>query len=394
MYITKILAVFLSILFSPIFSEALEHAPETFANKTRINRDIIHGIELLYDQEFDQAEGLFQKVIEEYPDDPIGFFYKAMVTWSRLAAGFWSDEVVRQFSERIDIAISVSKRRIEKKKADSLTYFYLGGALGFKGRFRLMQHRWLSSFFLARDAIKALKTCQNLDPQNKEVLFGLGMFDYYTARFSGILRFLSYFLLRKTDKQTGLKRLHAAAREAIYTEIEAKSLLLHIYLFLESDFPKALPLAEELADRFKKSHGYKYLLGVIYIRLGLDSKYRDIVAQLREGNQDEASWRSGFTRRNRALYLEASYYLFHGQYDMARSKLSLILSDPDPIRDPFMIAWPLLKIGMSYDLEGEREEALEYYERILEMKNGAGAQFLAQKYHYDPIEEEDPFLGY
>ena len=97
---------------------------------------------------------------------------------------------------------------------------------------------------------------------------------------------------------------------------------------------------------------------------------------------------------NRGLYLEAGYYLFHAQYDRARSKLETILSNTDSEKDPFMIAWPLLKIGMSYDLEGKREKALEYYNRILEMENGAGAQFLAEKYIDTPVKGTDPFLVY
>ncbi|UCF55777.1 MAG: hypothetical protein JSW15_06560, partial [Deltaproteobacteria bacterium] len=96
----------------------------------------------------------------------------------------------------------------------------------------------------------------------------------------------------------------------------------------------------------------------------------------------------------RALYLEASYYLFHDQYEKARFKLDAILSQPDPQSDPLMLAWPLLKKGMSYDLEGNREEAPKYYRKVLKMKNGAGAQFLAEKYLKVPAQKEDPFLVY
>ena len=59
-----------------------------------------------------------------------------------------------------------------------------------------------------------------------------------------------------------------------------------------------------------------------------------------------------------------------------------------------MIAWPLLKIGMSHDLEGNRERAIEYYRRVLDMENGAGAQFLAKKLLEDPLKKNDPFIGY
>jgi TolA-binding protein len=59
------------------------------------------------------------------------------------------------------------------------------------------------------------------------------------------------------------------------------------------------------------------------------------------------------------------------------------------------VAWPLLKIAMCLDLEQEREKAKKIYQQILDMENGAGAQFLAKKYLVGaPPRIRDPFLGY
>jgi len=375
-------------------TDAQENRSRPLSQEVKVNRNIIRGIELLYNWEFDESENLFFREIAKRIDDPMGYFYLAMVTWSKLASGFWSPEMVKQYGERIDKAISVAKQKIQAGKADSFTYLYLGGALGFKGRFQLMQRKWFSSFLLALEAIDAMKTSLKIDPNNRDVLFGLGIFDYYTARLSGMLKFLSYLLVHKGDKEEGLRKMHIAADEAIYSTIEAKSLLLHIYLFLEPGYSKALPLAEELAFRFKEAPRNIYFQGLAYVRLGMHSEYRAIVDYLNRRGQKETSPVNVSIWGKRGLYLEASYYLFHHQYDMARSKLQAILSQKNPEKDPFMIAWPLLKIGMSYDLENKRKMALDYYKSILEMKNGAGAQFLAEKYIDEPPERGDPFLGY
>ena len=162
-----------------------------------------------------------------------------MVSWSRLAAGSWSPANVSEFKNRIDTAIEKAEMRIEQTGGDSYDFFYFGGALGFKGRFELMKGRWVSSYFLARDAIDALNICRKLDPENKDVLLGLGTFDYYTDRLSGFLKFITSFLLYKGDMKRGLERLNIAAREAVFSSMETKSVLLHIYLFLEEDFEKA-----------------------------------------------------------------------------------------------------------------------------------------------------------
>ncbi len=379
----------------PLMPTHISEARNTTSKPTQVNQTIIKGIELLYDWKFDEAENLFNKIVAKKPKDPAGYFYLAMVTWSRLASGFWSSEMVDQYGDRIDEAIFIAKKKIEEEKADGFTYFYLGGALGFKGRFHLMQQKWLSSFLLALEAIKALETCQKMDPNNKDVLLGLGIFDYYTARLSGVLKFLSYLLIHEGNKVEGLRKLHVAAEEAIYSSIEAKSLLLHIYLFLEdTHYPKAIVLAQELAERFDQAPRNKYLEGVAYIRVGNENKYREVLNSFREKASRENSRENAGIWSRRVQYLEATHYLVRRQTEKARSKLDVVLSQPNPKLDPLMLAWPLLKKGMSYDIEGNREEALKYYRKILRLKNGAGAQFLAQRYLDEPAQREDPFLAY
>lgn len=355
---------------------------------------IITGMDLLYNWRSEEAERRFEQLIRESPDKPSGYFYHAMVTWSRLASGFWSPETVREFIERVDRTIDVANSRIEQDSGEPQDFFYLGGALGFKGRLELMRENWVSSFFLAADAVYALKACLKMDPHNKDVLFGLGVFDYYTARLSGVAKFLTHLLVHRGDKEEGLRKLHSAAREARYSATEAKSMLLHIYLFLEEDHAQARHIAEELDTRYDRNLRYKTLKGVSYIRLGMDRQLRETIHELRHGSPEEPPSNKGSPGENRALYLESIYNLYHGEYKEARSKLRLILSRSDVETDPSMNAWPIIKIGMSYDMEGNRDEATRYYKQVLTLKNGSGAQFLAKRYLDKPLIKGDPFIGY
>jgi hypothetical protein len=359
-----------------------------------INQDVLRGIELLYDLEFEEAERIFSRVVSEKPKKPVGYFYMAMVSWSRLSIGFWNKETLKEYIDRIDLTISVAKKRIENQDADSFDYFYLGGALGFKGRLELMRHNWFSSYLLAYEAIEALRKCEKMDPSNVDVLLGLGLYDYYTAKLSGVVKFLTYLFLYKGDKDEGLRKLKRAADNAVYSAIESKSMLLHIYLFMEEDFQKALPFARELGGEFRKNPRYKYLEGIVYIRGGQDAQYADVLNFIRAESRRQESKPKAQMWANQALYLEASYHLFRNQPDQARAKLDALLAQVDPVTDPAMAVWPLLKRGMSYDLEGKRDSALEIYRSILTLENGAGAQFLAEKGIDEAINKGDPFLGY
>ena len=175
----------------PHASKGLAHADE----KKTPNPEILRGIHLLYDYQFDAAEKAFENLVHAFPRRPEGHFYSAMVTWCRLASGFWTPDMVREYVRRVDRTVRVAKKRIKESGGDSYDYFYLGGALGFKGRFELSRGHYLSAFFCAMEAIDGLKRCREMDPDNRDVLLGLGIFDYYTARLSGVLRFLSYLLM-------------------------------------------------------------------------------------------------------------------------------------------------------------------------------------------------------
>ncbi|MGE5839165.1 MAG: tetratricopeptide repeat protein [Deltaproteobacteria bacterium] len=394
---SPVIRIFLQLLLILIFFVYFPHslAGEPLKlDKRHPNRDIIEGINHLYDLEFDEAEKSFSRVVARRPDHPAGYFYMAMVTWSRLSVGFWTDQNLKEYVERIDKTISVARKRIEINEKDSRSYFYLGGALGFKGRFELMQHKWFSSYNLAYEAIEALKTCQKLDSENKDVLLGLGIYDYYTAKLSGVLKFLTYLFLHKGDKDEGLRKLHTAADEAVYSGLEAKSMLIHIYLYLEEDYDRALPLIQDLRTRFRKNMRYLFFEGLVYIRKDRESKYREMVDSLVAESRRKESAGDRIIWHNQALYLEATYHLFRGETESARSKLDTILSTAEPDLDPDMIAFPLVKKGMSYDLEGKRDMALEFYRQVLELDNGAGAQFLAQKCLDEAPKRGDPFLGY
>jgi tetratricopeptide (TPR) repeat protein len=393
-FFSLMLALFLFFPLQPAVW-GLEHEENSDFQVAQVNKTIINGIHLLYDERFEEATNIFLKVIAESPKKPDGYFYMAMVSWSRLASGFWSTEVVDEFKKRIDRTIHVARSRIEEgSKPDSYDYFFLGGALGFKGRFEMMRGNWLSSFFLARDAIGALNTCLEMDPDNKDVMLGIGTFDYYTAHLSGVLKFLTYLLLHKGNKEEGIRKLQLAAEEATYSKTEARSMLLHIFLFIEEDFSKALDLAEGLSKKYDMNLRYHSLKGVCYIRMDRVVRYRDTVYGLRQRSLQSSSLSAASQWRRRALYLETVYDLYHGKYPEARSKLNEILSRADPENDPAMIAFPLVKMGMSYDLEGDREEAQKYYRRVMNMENGSGAQFLAKKLLAAPPKEKDPFIGY
>ncbi len=347
---------------------------------------------MLYNCKFDEAERIFNAMSASYPHLPVGHFYLAMVSWSKLASGFWSGATVNQFKERIDSVIDSAGARVNENPKDAESHFFLGGALGFKGRFELMKENWFSSFILASDAVDHLNNCLKIDPNNKEVLLGLGIYEYYTAKMSGVVKFLSYLLIRKGGRDEGLKKLHTAAAEALYSGSEAKSTLLHIYMFMEEDYEKALFLVNDLARRYPETSRYQFLKGVCHVFRGEDEAYRETLSNMRQSALPSSS--KGMNWERSAMYMSAAYAMIRGDLDSAMVYLERLRDLADPDADPAMVAWPILKAGMIWDLRGEREKAMNIYSSVLNMENASGAQFLAKRYLRSPIRRGDPFVAY
>jgi hypothetical protein len=110
-FFSLILAAFLSFSIYQTAS-CQENSTNSEICQVKVCQTTLKGIELLYNLEFDVAEGLFQEVVAESPDRPAGYFYLAMVTWSRMVAGFWAPETVNEYKKRIDRTVQVAKARI------------------------------------------------------------------------------------------------------------------------------------------------------------------------------------------------------------------------------------------------------------------------------------------
>ncbi|PIX18167.1 MAG: hypothetical protein COZ70_15600 [Deltaproteobacteria bacterium CG_4_8_14_3_um_filter_51_11] len=392
------IAIFVSLfLVYPFPAQAEENAKLTVLSqyeRSLLQANIIKGIDMLYSSRFDEAEELFHRMASAYPSVPAPHFYMAMVSWSRLATGFWSKAMVEQFRERLDKAIDIAGSRVDEVPGDAENHLFLGGALGFKGRFELMKENWFPSFILASDAVDHLNRCLKIDPTNKEVLLGLGIYEYYTAKMSGILKFLTYLLIRKGGKEKGLKKLHTAAADAIYSASEAKSTLVHIYMFMEEDYEKALSLVSDLVARYPETTRYHFLKGVCHIFKGEEDAYKETLSTLISRKNIIASQSEAMKWERVADYLSVTYAMIKNDLDSAILYLERLREKADPEGDPAMVAWPLLKTAMVYDLRGEREKAVGIYHSILNMDNGSGAQFLAKRYLSAPLRKGDPFIGY
>ena len=151
----------------------------------------------------------------------------------------------------VNNAINLANKLIGKKKKngeppDEWLYFYLGGALGFRGLYRFNRNKFLSAFRDGIGAIKQLDICMKLDPNMYDAYYGLGCFYYWKSAKSRFLWFLPFV---SDERAKGIEDLITAVKKGRYTKKEARNALLRVYLN-EQLYSQTIKLADIIEKEF------------------------------------------------------------------------------------------------------------------------------------------------
>ena len=76
---------------------------------------IQQGIDLIYNLRFAEAERHFQAIVAAEPDNPLGYFFRAMVSWWRILIDLPDKTHDAEFHARLKQCIEVCDRRLGKR---------------------------------------------------------------------------------------------------------------------------------------------------------------------------------------------------------------------------------------------------------------------------------------
>lgn len=380
-------ALILLLLSSDILSAQWDLGPD-------IDRRIQKGVDHIYNLEFYDAEQLFAEVIRLRPAHPAGYFFRAMIQWWRVLSNIEDESHDERFYEMLEEVIDMCDTMLEKDPDDITALFFKGGSLGFRGRLRGTRGNW---FGAARDGIAALpiiRTAHVLDSTNYDVLLGIGIYHYYAdivpSEYPIVKPFMVFF--PSGDRKKGLEQLELASQKAKYASIEATYFLAQNYFLFEKNNQKALQLASGLSKRYPRNPVFLRVMGRCHVSLG---NWDDVFRVFSEVVVRTTERQTGF---DAADAREAYYYI--GKYFMNLEKIeeSLVnfqrceeLSQQlDTNGASGFSSMASLQIGMIYDLQKRRQEALAKYRAVLKMRNFENTHRDAQTYMEQPYKGKNP----
>lgn len=344
---------------------------------------IREGVQDTYNLRFESADAAFRKVAQAHPDHPAGPFFLAMVEWWRILITIEDESRDDRFYDMLDDVIDMCDDRLDRNENDIAGLFFKGGAIGFKGRLQANRKSWVSAAKTGKEALPVVMDASELAPDNADLAFGTGIYDYYAAVLPDrypVLKPLMVFL-PEGNKALGIKELKLAAEKGRYANYEAMYFLLQVYYGMENKPSNAMHYARRLVEAFPENPVFHRYLGRTYIKLGNWERAAEVFSDIAK--------RSGADKRgySKRMLREAQYYLGYNamqtknlgnamKYLVECDKISRSLDD-EP--SGFMIM-ANLRMGQVHDMMEQRSYAVKQYDKVLRMPDFNGSHDLAKRY--------------
>jgi tetratricopeptide (TPR) repeat protein len=332
------------------------------------------GIDFIYRIKFDSANAIFQTMINSDPKDPAGYFMQAMTVWWRIYLNKDDESNDEYYRSKVDKCIEVCDERLSKNENDDWALFLKGGVIGYRGLLNSIRDNWLKAVDDGKEGLSLIQRSYELNPNNKDAVFGIGLYnygaDYVTDKYP-FLKTLLYFF-PKGNKELGLSQIRDCAENAKYSKTEANVVLCYVNLIYEKNYYESENYADKLYKQYPENPVFEKYLGRSYVGL---AKWDQSIYLWKGILSKIDSNKAGYN--NTPLKIECSYYLGltymktnvpDSAIKYYQQALSLTKEYDKEGESPQQV-FAALGLGMTYDLKGSRNEAIKYYDMVLNMKD-------------------------
>lgn len=341
------------------------------------------GIKQIYNIEFEQAEKTFRSILTDYPENPAGRFFLAMVDWWKILLDLDNESYDQMFFQKLEDVIFHCNQILKKDKNNVDALFFKGGAIGFRGRLRALRDSWLKAADDGREALPIVEYASKLDPSNQDVQLGFGIYNYYAAvipeEFPYIKPLMIFF--PKGDKEKGIAQLVNTAQNGKYAKYEAQYFLMTLFFNYEKNYDEAKKYADNLTSLFPRNPSFQRWLGRIYARLG-DWKNADSVFSnyLQKADSNFYGFNFPYGLREShyyvAVHLKNEQLLDSSKYHF--EKCIVISNQIDKEEDSGFKINSTLYLAQIFEEKKDIESSIEYYKKVLKMRNWNNSHQLAE----------------
>ncbi len=216
-------------------------------NPPEIQILIQSGLEYAYIEKFDSAQTYFDKIIESYPENPAGYFFKAaLLQLKMMDQCHYAEE--KEYLSLMKQIITYTEKILEEEK-NVWAEFYLGSSYINSAFHEGSKNNYFEAFKYSVKGGKILHGIIKNNPTFFDAYFGAGASEYFWARAT---RYLPILKLADGKIDEAIRKLHIAAQKSLYSGQMSRNALAYIY-GEENDFSNADAIIDSLLLDYPKS---------------------------------------------------------------------------------------------------------------------------------------------
>ena len=342
------------------------------------------GYQHVFNYDYDDADQVFRRLDEQFPDYAAGPYGRASTLYMRFAQPigalrgslhrgdrFWDQSAKPDLSpaerELFDQSYAESVARCERVLArypdDTLALYYLGASESLKAAWdmTILRSYWGGTRAMRR-AVKHHRRVQELDREFDDAYQVLGVYDYGIATLPRALRFLARLFGMRGEKERGLEWVARTANEG---ERSRWGALWSLSLFMQREdrLEDALDAVRQLREQFPKNPDFALEEAGIHLHHGETSEAREELLAFVE-RRDAGFGNFHLTPSGLAELRLGESWLFEANWEEAEAAFSKGLqSSPHPdVR--VMLHF---RRGNARDGLGQRQRALFDYNRVRQL---------------------------
>lgn len=205
----------------------------------------LSSIDLVYKEEFKQAQAVAKRIIKDYPAHPAGYFFLAAVLDAHMEHLQSNDDEI-EFYRYCDIAIGKGEEMLDKTPDDLWAKFFIGGANGARGTYESRYSRWITAFRYGWQGVAIFKDLLQKDSTLHDARMGIAVYDYWR---SAMMKMLWWMPGVEDKREESIKELTAVMEDGVYVREAAAKQLISI-LNNEKRYAEALALSEKMLQQY------------------------------------------------------------------------------------------------------------------------------------------------
>jgi tetratricopeptide (TPR) repeat protein len=181
------------------------------------------GLKSLHDGLYGKAAESFRQAGLAAPGDPAPDLFIAFTFWWRMIQDRSDRSLDEPFLRTAGEVIETGGLRLDSTPDDVRLLTCVGTAHILLSQVEGLRRNIFKAAQEARRGKKMLQAALEIDPSQRDALFGLGAYNYYTERLPGLARGLLF--MPRGDAELGLRQLRTLASSSAYFSTDARLLL-------------------------------------------------------------------------------------------------------------------------------------------------------------------------